>query len=185
MPVQHTPAPHPETVRVLGKDHGWESRGRGHRDKAVTGTYGVSGLHDAIGRDGGCVSALWPPLTGSVLGAPSTRADTRGRHLRQVCDAQRRPHARCSACAKKRPLSPRAHWNHLVGLGAARSGALLCWGYEPLQNDRRSASLLPNLSPRVPSPSSVGPFLAPPTICSSPSPRPNPATVRIPPRPPL
>lgn len=37
----------PGPVRVLGKDHGWESRGRGTETKQSQ-EHGVSGLHDAI-----------------------------------------------------------------------------------------------------------------------------------------
>lgn len=92
----------PGPVRVLGKDHGWESRGRGHRDKAVAGTWGVRAPRCHLGRDGDACVPLKPPLhhpdRGAVLGStpPNTCRHYR-KTLRRVCHAQHRTRVRCSA----------------------------------------------------------------------------------------
>ena len=64
----------PRSVGILGKDHSWDGRGRGHGNKAIAGTRGVRAPRSHLGRGGGARVPLAPPLhhpgQSSALGSP-------------------------------------------------------------------------------------------------------------------
>lgn len=152
----------PRSVGILGKDHSWDGRGRGHGNKAIAGTRGVRAPRSHLGRGGGACVPLTPPLhhpgQSSALGSPPfpTRVNRHSGKTLLLGSG----HTRCAACTAQAP-----------GLGGSRR-AHTASSQGPAQRGARPTSAVAGPPPSPPHPTPSPLFCPhsrlPNTVCPSP-----------------